>query len=177
MGQPPGAAFLLGGPSRKTSTDESRLASAKSMVELLRVLNAVLRGKCTFVAIATAGAAFAALVGAAQLSFRLFGPSVRESNALLSAAPQPSGGVNVAFASEAFRMQEGNFAVPVAASSVGLGFSMAMGPASVSGVIALTDKLIETTSVESRRFGPQLLWRVRGVGAVPVSVILMADEG
>lgn len=53
---------------------------------------------------------------------------------------------------------------------------MAMGPASVSGRIALTDELIETAAMDNRRFGPRLLWRVRGVGAVPVSVIHMGDE-
>jgi hypothetical protein len=148
--QSTGDTFLVAGPFWPGASDEAKHAAAASAVELLRALHALLRGKCTFTAVATGGAAYGALLGAQHLTFRLFGPAVRESNALLEAAPRvvPFRGTkpcwrscsnrNLAFAADSFRRLRDNYGVrPAAAgarrgstkpSAAALRMSLAVGP-------------------------------------------------
>jgi class 3 adenylate cyclase len=172
--QATGDTFLVVGPFAASATDDDRCAAAKNAVATLRALALALsEGTATFVAVATSGSAFAALIGAAELTFRIFGAAVRESNALLAAAPRPVGGKrNVAFASEAFRRQECNYLVPRGLTAAGgsLGWSMAMRPPSLSAAAPAT---VQPHAADEASFGPRVVWRVRGVGVMEVSSLVL----
>jgi hypothetical protein len=109
---------------------------------------------------------------------------VRESNALLAAAPVPRDSTACcAFATEAFRRQEANFGSTQriadtminAAMSVALKSAVAASPAAEGGGIGVFPQ--PTAGGAARvKFGAPLLWRVKGVGATPVSVIIVAED-
>jgi hypothetical protein len=171
--QATGDTFLVVGPFTKGATDSERFAAAKNAVATLRALALALaaEGNATFVAVATSGSAFAALIGANALTFRIAGAAVRESNALLAAAPTPLGEKrSVAFASEAFRRQECNYVVPRGLTAAGnVGWSMALAAPSLSTAPPATVH----AQVDEASFGPRAVWRVRGVGAMQVSSLVL----
>jgi hypothetical protein len=178
MLQATGDSFLVGGPFRTDAADEGiRVAAARIAVQLLGDLCALLRGTATFTAVVTAGGAYGALLGASLLTFRLFGAAVRESDAMLNAAPRVLGApVNAAFASEAFRRQERNFAVRPADVAADAALSTARMPT------ASPDDSVSTAPEPASRgpgraeFGEPQLWRVKGLGAALVSVINIPGE-
>jgi hypothetical protein len=136
--------------------------AALTVVAVLRTLSAMMPTGATFSAVVTHGNAVSALIGAALLTYRLFGPVVRESNALLAAAPRAP--TCVAFASDGFRQQHCNFAVRRQRDGPDPSMSHAV-PHETEGQVALA------TSSESGAaaiFGPQSTWRVRGAGALAV---------
>jgi class 3 adenylate cyclase len=114
--QATGDTFLIAGPFVDTS-DQALHAAAHAIVKLLRDLNQRRKLPGAFTAVATAGAAHGSLLGTSSLAFGIFGAVMRESTALLDAAPrlpqlsnrcaQP----NIAFASAAFRRQHAATAV------------------------------------------------------------------
>jgi class 3 adenylate cyclase len=103
--QATGDVFLVAGPFEKLGVvaEQDRILhdTVAASIAFVRALHTVFSGRANFTAIMTVGDACGALLGASGLSFRLFGACVRESNALLGAAPvtlQPT-----AFAAESFR--------------------------------------------------------------------------
>jgi hypothetical protein len=177
LAQATGDTFLLGGPFvGKTDADDP--AAARAVVALLRDLHAQLRRldvPRAFTAVATAGTASAALLGAAKLSFRLFGAVIRESCALLEAAPRmPGMNRNAAFATEAFRRQYCVTAAPRFRDSLQRtagNMSVALAPRSASlGPAAAAAADIKA---DGGVFGERLLWSVKGVGAPNVTVVLL----
>jgi hypothetical protein len=124
----------------------------------------------TFTAVATAGSASGALLGAAKLSYRLFGAAIRESTALLEAAPRtPFGDPRcAAFASDAFRrLLDYADARPLATHGVS---KPAMSTALRSATGAVADAPT-TAASDVGVFSGRLIWRVRGVGAASVSCV------
>jgi class 3 adenylate cyclase len=178
--QATGDTFLVAGPfyrgdDGQTASDLRQVETARRVVAVARTLSEVLVGRCVFKGIAATGTAFGALLGASQLSFRLFGIVVRESNALLAAAPDVDR--TVAFASSSFRQQHQNFVAPRMPSGI-------TGHMSVAALLSLrglpsaaTESAdVETTSPElplraTVVFGATSQWRVRGVGVAAVSAI------
>jgi hypothetical protein len=174
--QASGDRLLIAGPfvkGFKKGDEGTRVESARQMLAFLRELSNELKSvDCTFTAVATCGTAYGALVGAANMTYRIFGAAVRESDAILAAAPLPIGAPrNVAFASDSFRQQERNFAVNTltalhdAAMSTALEVSAA---ASVGG-----DRGTASDESQARTFGTAVMWRAVGLGAVPISVVYM----
>jgi class 3 adenylate cyclase len=178
MVQATGDTFLVAGPFNRVNdgvvaNDQRQVDTACCVVALVQELQRMLAGRCVFKGVAASGTASGALLGASLLSFRLFGPVVRESNALLAAAPDVSRAV--AFASTSFRQQHRNFVAP----AVPTGISRHM---SVAALLSLRDLPPATTdettlAVPSRAatandvFGDAAQWRVRGVGVAAVSAI------
>jgi hypothetical protein len=168
-----GDTFIVAGPYNR-ATDEGYHAAARAIVALIRQLNVRLGGSRAFVAVATAGSACGALLGASKLTYRMFGGVIRESSALLEAAPRVPGlHRNVAFASETFRRQYSSPAV--------LSFPRMHRNGSANMSIAVTqDESMRSRSASPGKLEPdcitftgRLLWRVKGVGAAVVSTIVL----
>jgi hypothetical protein len=179
MVQAMGDTFLVAGPF-VTNADEARcVAAARCCMLLLGTLRRDLEGTCGLSAIATAGSAAGALMGSSLLTYRLFGPAVRECEALLAAAPVPVDPRRcVAFVSEAFRRQESNYGCITfkrgadvnAAMSLAIHSTCAVPEAPTREDATRKPDMTEMTSA----FGEPLLWRVRGVGATVVSAVVFA---
>jgi class 3 adenylate cyclase len=191
--QAAGDAFAVAGPfvGIDDDGDDARLTAARAVVRLLRCLAERLHEQCTFAAIASGGAAYGALIGANKLTYRLIGPAVRESDALLGTATGMPGAV--AFATEAFKHIERDYTsggrsatprwdsyddddddealrddisddddLPPVAPPMPPPARPAVGPA--------LHTLPESDDV-SALYGPPALWRVRGVGSTLVTAI------
>jgi hypothetical protein len=174
MVQATGDAFLVAGPFVEGATDEHKHAAAQCTVRLLCELHALLQGKCTFTAVATAGSAYGALLGASLLTFRLFGAAVRESNALLAEVPRPIGlPRDIALAAESFRRQEGNYGVAPPSGRF-FGMSYGLGPgASAAQIFDATISAPRSVGT----YGARSQWRVKGLGATAVSLINLTSHG
>jgi hypothetical protein len=161
-----GDTLLIGGPFVVGADDATHVAAARQVLTLLRAFEAFLRPtECTFTAVATCGAAYGALLGAGGLTYRCFGHAVRESDAIMAAAPVPIGKRrSVAFASSSFRRQERNFAVPK---------QLAIHDASMSAALAASKEGPASTTPEgaSAAFGAEMMWRAAGMGSAAVTVI------
>jgi hypothetical protein len=173
--QATGDAFLVAGPFAADADELRCVAGARAVMLLLRALRRALHGTCAFTAVASAGSAVSSLLGAAGLTYRLFGPVVRETDALLAAAPTPlDAALCVTFVTEAFRRQERNFVVVRYGASHDAGLSVAIKSAASAPVDGTPRK--HQTSASSlhwrARFADPLMWRARGVGATPVSAVL-----
>jgi hypothetical protein len=155
--------------------DLQRLQAAFATMELLHALRDALPGTMTFTAIATAGEGVSALLGASLLSYRLFGVAVRESTALLAAAPRADW--PVAFATDGFLQQHSNFKVRAPRVSGG-GLSIAIRADeprdhhSSGAATPQTSNGHEATQL----FAAATLWRVRGVGVASVSAVRMTSN-
>jgi hypothetical protein len=163
-----GDGFLIAGPFDMDATDELRVDSARGVLRLLAALSEVTAPFCPFTAAATAGSAYSALMGYSGLSFRFFGPAVRESNAILAAAPVATA-VPLAFASAGFRQQHDNFGV--AARSPRRGRRASSFAMSLATLSESTHDTHAAVSAESAAFGAATNWRIRGVGVARVSTI------
>jgi hypothetical protein len=169
-----GDTYLIAGPFKVGAGDSSKHRSAKFAVALLAALRAA---NCSFTAVVTAGPAHGALLGAANLTFRLFGAAVRENIALLSASPQPDMLSTVstcaAFCTDGFRRQHANYAL-VSANRFddGCGMSTTLGPAGQSATFGASGASpADVVGDDAVVFGKPALWRVRGVGVASVLVI------
>jgi hypothetical protein len=185
--QATGDVFLVAGPF--VHSDALRLEGSQCVLRLLLALHKVLKPLACFKAVATAGSAHSALLGASQLTYRLFGPAVRENNAILAAAPNPGidefvPAKNVAFSSMSFRRQQNNYGIPgrlPAASQPAVSFNMSagFGPRSTTSAVAPAPAEggsgLRATDVELAdiMIGPKMMWRVRGIGATAVSAITL----
>jgi hypothetical protein len=129
----------------------------------------VWRGRCGFTAVATAGCAVSTLLGASLLSFRLFGGAVRESNALLAAAPRPLDDKHrcVAFAADSFCRQERNFEREGSHDVVDASMSQTVLPLTRHEPVP-SNEVDVVSVIEDTAFGKAALWRVRGVGSAAV---------
>jgi hypothetical protein len=162
-----GDVFLVAGPFDASPTDARCRDAATNRVALIRELWILLVGRCAFTAVATAGSAYGALLGSSGLTFRLFGAVVRESNALLAAAPANAAGP-AAFATESFRRQHANF---------GVSARPAKGAAGMSTAVLSTCADVNSSplgfdaAAETGDFRAALRWRMCGVGVVIVSSI------
>jgi hypothetical protein len=186
MVQTMGDTYLIAGPFKNGVDDVTMHSTAICAVQLLMALCP----QCDadgmgFTAFATAGPAFAALLGAANMNFRLFGAAVRENVALLAASPQsdaPAGTPGcVAFCTEGFRRQHANYA-PVSTKRFDAepGMSIALGGR--SAVFGASDarprspaSATASSASPSRHsddvFSEPSLWRVRGVGVASVRAV------
>jgi hypothetical protein len=168
-----GDSFLIAGPFDNRATDEANADAARAVLRLLATLKAVTAPHCPFTAVATAGSAYGALIGYWGLTFRFFGPAVRESNAILAAAPAATG-APLAFASAGFRQQHGNFGVaarPARRLPAGASFAMSLAVAAES-THRDTHGAVSGATAE---FGAAANWRIRGVGVARVSTIKLLD--
>jgi hypothetical protein len=163
-----GDVFLVAGPFNTSPTDAMQRLAATNSVALMRALRTLLEEHCAFTAVATAGSAFGALLGSSGLTFRLFGAAVRESNALLAAAPAAAG--PAAFAAESFRRQHANFGVSARpAKNAAAGMSAALLLSRTHRAAA--DTAIYDVMAETGDFRAALRWRMSGVGVVIVSSV------
>jgi hypothetical protein len=166
--QATGDTFLLAGPfvgaMAQRERDAVQCTTARCVLGLLRTLSELLRDLCQFTAVATSGSGHGALLGARHLHYRLFGAAVRESNALLAAAPRVDGRC-VAFATESFRRQHGNFAVPKAVTAADTDGRMSV----ALPVASRRDDVRAHFRDPDDTFHSVLLWRVRGVGVASVA--------
>jgi hypothetical protein len=177
--QATGDTFLIAGPFIGQTDDRCQRA-AYAVVELLRSTNQQLTrhpvGR-SFTAVATAGAACGSVFGASKLAFRLFGTAIRESAALLEAAPRAFGSSrNAAFASEAFRRQHTVVAAPVCRDRRRGGHgNMSLALTSRGASFGPNSSTAATRGLEGDNavFGERLLWRVKGVGASTVASVLL----
>jgi hypothetical protein len=142
---------------------ECRQATLTVVAVLRRLVAVVGQHGGRFTAVAATGDACSALLGASLLTFRLFGPVVRECDALLAAAPAAPH--SVAFAADSFRKQFNNFGV---ATHAALCADAAMSVAVTNPHRVAPDK---PTPSETATFSPAQQWRVRGVGVAAVSEI------
>jgi hypothetical protein len=160
-----GDVFLVAGPFDASPTDTLRRLAASNSVALMRALRTLFEKHCAFTAVATAGSAYGALLGSSGLTYRLFGAVVRESNALLAAAPANAAGP-AAFAAEGFRRQHANFGVSARPAKRRARMSIAVLStcADVTASALGFDAMAETDD-----FRAAARWRMRGVGVVMVS--------
>jgi hypothetical protein len=182
MMQATGDTFLVAGPfteeddkltngapraaaSIQRINDERRHAAALYTVALVRALHDLLaQSSCSFTAVMTCGNAYGALLGASLLTFRLFGSAVRESDAMLEAAPRWY--CPIAFATDGFRRQHANF-----------GFRKSRAPEDAGMSVAYKSRFGASTSQVSwagsddEAFCEAVTWRVRGVGAMAVCAL------
>jgi hypothetical protein len=102
------------------------------------------------------------------MTFRFFGPAVRESNAILAAAPAATL-APLAFASASFRQQHGNFGVAARPPrrDPAASFEMSLAVAAES----THHDTHAAVSSETANFGVASNWRIRGVGVTRVSTI------
>jgi class 3 adenylate cyclase len=175
MVQATGDTFLIAGPFNRAECDVSegdarQVDAARRVVAVVRALCEVLAGRCVFKGVAASGTASGALLGASLLSFRLFGPAVRESNALLAAVPDVSR--PVAFAATSFRQQHQNFVAPAMPSGMSHHMSVAalLRPAGSSDDLEAAGP---SPPAGSTVFRDASQWRVRGVGVAAVSAIVL----
>jgi hypothetical protein len=169
-----GDGFLIAGPFDTTASDALQTDAAHGVLRLLATLSEVTAPHCSFTAVATAGSAYGALVGYWGLTYRFFGPAVRESNAILAAAPTATDAA-LAFASAGFRQQHDNFGVaPLLPRRDRAALSLAM-----SLTVAAESTHRDThaaVSCETAEFGAAANWRIRGVGVARVSTIKPVNE-
>jgi hypothetical protein len=166
--QATGDSYIVAGPFGRGS-DGAYHAAARATMLLLHELPSRFgnsRHPRTFTAVATAGSASGALLGASKLAYRLFGGAVRESTALLEAAPRMPDAFqrNAAFASEAFRRL---YCSATARCPRHCAMQEAMSVALRSDGESLTDTAKDGVGI----FCSRLMWRVRGVGSASVSCI------
>jgi hypothetical protein len=169
-----GDGFLIAGPFDETASDALQTEAAHGVLRLLATLRNVTAPHCPFTAVATAGSAYGALIGYWGLTFRFFGPAVRESNAILAAAPSVPD-VPQAFASAGFRQQHDNFGVaarPPQHVPSGGSLAMSLTVASESAHHDTHAALSSDTAV----FGAANNWRIRAVGVARVSTIKPLNE-
>jgi class 3 adenylate cyclase len=174
--QSSGDKFLVAGPFLKGVGDAQLVAAARHTITALRALSAEMSAlKCTFTAVATSGDASSALIGAGNLTYRLFGGAVRENDAIMAAAPKLVIGEprNAAFASDSFRLQERNFAVvrhemAEMAMSTAIELAVSEGYRSSPG---LPSGSSATLPASTEQFGTTVTWRAVGLGAARVSII------
>jgi hypothetical protein len=170
-----GDAFLVAGPFDRVREEECQ-AAAHAAVAFVRQLQAQLAAqRCAFTAVATAGTAIGALLGASGLTYRLFGPAVRESNALLAAAPAAVPAATqqcTAFATEGFRRQHANFGVAAVAARAPKNADAAMSLAMASESAAAALDREHFFEIADGNFGAAANWRIRGVGVMRVSPIV-----
>jgi hypothetical protein len=173
--QASGDTLLVGGPFVTAPTEAQHVAAARQVLVFLQELVNHLKSiACTFTAVATSGAAYGALLGAANVTYRMFGAAVRENDAIMAAVPRPIGEPrNIAFVSDSFRRQERNFAVRHhgaaihdAAMSAAFAASHISGSGDGSGDVGG-----DAAGVPA--FGAAMLWRAVGLGAIPVSTVKM----
>jgi class 3 adenylate cyclase len=194
--QSTGDSFLIAGPFLPGLNDDAAVAAARGAVDTLRAIaDALMPLKCHVTAVATAGNAYGSLVGAALLTYRLFGAAVRENDAIMAAAPRaaPSSPLrpfdaraqqgtqhpNVFFlASNSFVQQERNFVVPHAVSVVADGgMSTVVAPhASVAAwqaesFASPTEAAASVERAHRVTFAAPKPWRVRGLGVSNVSTV------
>jgi hypothetical protein len=185
MAQSTGDTFLVAGPFVKRGAatvaehDGTTLRAARRAVVLVRELARALHGVCSFTAVLTSGSGCGALLGASLLSFRLLGPMVRQSNALLAAAPHTVA-KSVAFASAEFCQQHQNFVAPTRDADAGM--SMALHPSAASESDAADSLVASPTTAaadvarhDATTFGEGARWRVRGVGVAVVHQIVLQE--
>jgi hypothetical protein len=177
VGQATGDAFLVAGPFVDDADEACCVAAARCYMLLFAALRRDLGGLCGFTAVATAGSAAEALLGSSLLTYRLVGPTIREAEALIDAAPLPlDPAASVAFVTEGFRRQESNYGSATIKAVATLDASMSF--AVKSALTVLTEKRPEEDAaspepgVARACFGTPLLWRVRGVGATVVSAVV-----
>jgi hypothetical protein len=169
--------IVVAGPFLKDATDEVLGAAAQQVYALVRSIATALRGAAAFTAVLTAGSGFDALVGASCLSYRLVGPAMRESHALLEAAPETlrHDGM-VVCAAESFRRMHYNTRHRVARPSGGLQPAMSVAVLNESGT---NHAFGESTSAaiggseDVASFGQSALWRVAGIGVVTVATVVL----
>jgi hypothetical protein len=159
-----GDSFLVAGPFANLD-DAARVETAGDVLALLATLKRVIARRCAFTAVATAGSAFGAMIGFWGLTFRFYGAAIRESNAILAAAPATTD-TPLAFATAGFRQQHANFGVAPHPSS-DAAMSVALTTESTSGD---THCAVSASTME---FGRAANWRIRGVGVSRVSSIKM----
>jgi hypothetical protein len=173
MVQSTGDAFLIAGPFLgERAPDGVRVDVARRIVDVVHALQAQLA--CRFAAVATSGSATEALLGHTALTYRIFGQVVRESNALLGAAPD--GTPSIAFAAESFRKQFSNYASRPAAVRLEQQGNMSVayliaGEYLADGARPAGDATAEAQSSATEHFHAPTKWRVRGVGITNVSVV------
>jgi hypothetical protein len=169
---------LVAGPFSRGAlmvTDADSVACATCAVTMLRRVKRQLPRGIRFTAVATAGNAYGALLGASHLTFRLFGAPVRESDALLLAAPRAP--FSVAYATEGFRQQHSNFCVRRWTQEIGeSGMSLRVVPPTTD-----SDSVVQSTPTNEREpsgtptdalFAASCgMWRVRGVGVAAMTVL------
>jgi hypothetical protein len=169
--QSSGDSLLIAGPFTQGRDDARRHSAALVAVRLLRALAARIAGEYSLTAILTGGSAFGALLGAAQLTFRLCGAVIRESDALLAAAPCPHDRLQcAAFASAAYRRQHANH-VPAAVLQ-------GVKDAALSAAVAEDASRDVASSIgDDDDFYTPTMWRVRGVGAMFVAAVKLLIPG
>jgi hypothetical protein len=171
-----GDSFLVAGPFIERCPCEVRQEAAVEVLRLLAALKKITVAHCPFTAVATNGSAYGALIGASGLTFRFFGAAVRESNAILAAAPNTTGAA-VAFATAGFRQQHANFGVsarPPRTASKSARQTARRGSASMSLAVAAESTQQDThaaVSVATAHFGAATNWRIRGAGVARVSAV------
>jgi hypothetical protein len=168
-----GDSFLIAGPFYHDADDEVRVDAAREVLRLLANLKNATVPHCLFTAVATAGSAYGALIGLWGLTFRFFGPVVRESNAVLAAAPIATA-APLAFATAGFRQQHANFGVPARPPRrVGERRTFAMSLAvATESMYRDTHAAVSGTTPD---FGAAANWRIRGVGVARVSAVRFSD--
>jgi hypothetical protein len=182
-----GDSFLVAGPFDQLpqGRDELLKATAHGAVDTVRDVARQLGASAQhFTAVLTAGSAFSALLGASLSTFRLFGPCVRESNAILSGAPTAPGACAV-YASEWFRRLHGSSPVVktgrrrssnTAASELGNSLHNILTAMSLTVhpcLLALPSPapVAIGSAAGGDDFCAPLLWRVRGSGVCMISVV------
>jgi class 3 adenylate cyclase len=188
-----GDTYLIAGPFKHQANDEAKHQAAICAVTFLAALRTQLEEpRGGFTAVATAGPAYGALIGAANLTFRLFGAAVRENIALLAASPQPDTLLSwapscVAFCTDGFRRQHANY-VPVKTKKFDAEPGMSIAVGGRSAVFAASDT-VQTAVASGARgttstgpasppagvvvFGEPAMWRVRSVGVASVRTIVL----
>jgi hypothetical protein len=163
--QATGDSFLIGGPFLTQGDDGLSVVAARGAMDVVRDIVKAIGTTGHITAVATSGNAYGTLVGAALLTYRLFGAAVRENNAIMAAAPRMSASSpvgargdagasatpNVVFlASDSFVKQERNFTVP-RASAAGHdgGLSVVVAPDSSVGVVAQSHPVDESGPCDS----------------------------
>jgi hypothetical protein len=172
--QASGDTLLVGGPFVVGADEAQHVAAARQVLVFLHELAASLDSAiCTFTAVATSGTAYGALLGAGNVTYRVFGAAVRENDAMMAAAPRPIGRPrNIAFASESFRRQERNFSLQNPSTLVEAAMSTALAVSRSSN--GFLDS--STTAADGRAakpFGAVMLWRAVGLGTASVAVVNM----
>jgi hypothetical protein len=186
--QATGDEFLIAGPFLDHSSDDSSVSAARGAMQILLSIAEALGSSCNITAVASAGNTYGTLVGAALLTYRLFGAAMRENDAIMAAAPRMSasspvrpvaepGRANMVFlASQAFVKQECNFVLPRAAPAVVDGsLSVVVAPNASTTLVATEsrDPARRGSHSDGRRvaFSAPMLWRVRALGVAEVSTV------
>jgi hypothetical protein len=189
--QATGDEFLIAGPFLSLPDDDSSVSAARGAMQILQSIAEALGPTFNVTAVASAGSTYGTLVGAALLTYRLFGAAIRENDAIMAAAPRmsassPVGRVadgrraNMVFlASQAFVRQERNFVLPHAAPAVVDGGLSAVVAPETSTALVVTESPRDPASLGSPHnrdagrivFCAPMLWRVRALGVAEVSTV------